>query len=170
MNMRLHLSFATLLALASTTTHAQQSPDRGGALAVPANRIVGLWDTEPLIRPCGSTEAPTPTHTTVLFNTGGTWVESPRFPPGGIPSPNGQVQRSGGLGTWSYSPLTAQYTAHMRFDWYLDGAYDGYMTVDRRILLSSNGLRAGGPVRATRYAADGSFVAQLCGSASAARL
>ena len=169
MNTTLQVSLATMLALASATAFAHD-PQRTGALNVAANRIAGLWDTQPLVRPCGSTVQPTPGHTTLLFNTGGTWVENPRFPPSGVPGPNGQIQRSGGLGTWSYNPDTAQYTAHMRFDWYLDGAYDGYQTVNRKILLSGNGQQAAGPVRSTRYAADGSVMAELCGSATGNRL
>jgi hypothetical protein len=173
MNKTLPLSLLAVLAIASASANAnaQQSPARTGSLAVPANRIVGLWDTQPSVAPCG---APPPTspngRTTLLFITGGAWVESPQFPPSGIPGPGGVSQRSGGLGVWSYNPQTNQYTAHMQFDWYLNGAYDGHQTVDRTILLSGDGKLASGPVLSTRYAADGSVIVELCGSATGSRL
>lgn len=171
MNKSLPLSLIAVLAVASATAHAQQNPARTGSLAVPANKIVGLWDTQPSVAPCGGPSPAGPHgHTTLLFNAGGTWVENPQFPPSGVPAAGGVSQRSGGLGVWSYDPLTARYTAHMRFDWYLNGVYDGYQTVDRTILLSSDGKLASGPVRSTRYAADGSVIVKLCGSAVGARL
>lgn len=171
MNKTLPLSLIAMLAIASTTANAQQGPSRTGRLAVPANRIVGLWDTQPAVKPCGSSLPAVPAgHTTLLFNAGGTWVENPRFPPDGV-IVNGSVQkRSGGLGVWSYDPLTARYTARMQFDWYADGVYSGYQTVDRTILLSSNGNLASGPVRSVRHAADGSVIAELCGTGSGTRL
>ena len=171
MNKRLPLSLLAVLAIASATASARQSPASTGSLPVPANKIVGLWDTQPSVAPCGSPPPTGPTgRTTLLFITGGTWVENPRFPPSGIPGTDGVSQRSAGLGVWSYDPRTAQDTAHMQFDWYLDGAYDGYQTVDRTILLSSDGKLASGPVRSTRYAASGSVLMELCGSAAGTRL
>jgi hypothetical protein len=172
MNKRLPLSLLAVLAIASATASAQQSPGRTGSLAVPANKIVGLWDTQPSVAPCGSPPPTGPTgRTTLLFISGGTWVENPRFPPSGVPGAGGGVsQRSAGLGVWSYDPQTTQYTAHMQFDWYLDGVYDGYQTVDRSILLSSDGKLASGPVRSTRYAANGSVLMELCGSGAGTRL
>jgi uncharacterized protein (DUF2147 family) len=171
MNKTLLLSLTTALAIASATADAQQSPATTGSLAVAANRIVGLWDTQPSIKPCGSPLPATPTgHTTLLFNAGGTWIENPRFPPDGIVVDGSVQKRSGGLGTWSYDPLTARYTAHMRFDWYVDGIYSGYQTVDRTILLNSTGNLASGPVRSTNHAADGSVIVELCGSAVGTRL
>jgi hypothetical protein len=169
MTTNLHLPIAIVLALASATTLAHD-PQRTGALNVPANRIAGLWDTQPSIKLCGSPGPGTPGHTTVLFHAGGTWVENPRFPPSGVQTPDGRIQRSGGFGIWRYNPDTGQYTARMRIDWYLDGVYDGYQTVNRKILLSNNGQLAAGPVRSTRYAADGSVVAEYCGSSAGTRL
>lgn len=43
-------------------------------------------------------------------------------------------------------------------------------SVHRTILLSSNGNTAAGPVRTTRYTANGAIVMELCGSASSTRL
>jgi hypothetical protein len=171
MNKSLHLSLLAALTIASATANAQQnSPARTGGLSVPANKLVGLWDTQPSVGPCGSAPPAAVGHTTLLFNAGGTWIENPRFPPDGVVV-NGSVQkRSGGLGIWSYNPLTARYTAHMQFDWYADGVYSGYQTVDRTIQLSGDGKLAAGPVRSTRHAADGSVLMELCGSAVGNRL
>ena len=80
------------------------------------------------------------------------------------------IPRVEGLGTWKFNPETRQYRMHLLFDWYLpDGTYDGHQTVDRLFLMSSDGKRVAGPVRAVRYAADGSVMGQLCGHAVSTR-
>ena len=93
-----------------------------------------------------------------MFYAGGTLTELPRFPP-----PNAS-ERTFALGTWSYDPLVGRYKAHFRFDWYVNGAYNGYQTVDREMLLSSDGRQLAGPVRSTRYAVDGSTILEVCGN------
>jgi hypothetical protein len=166
MNTRLHLSLIAVLALGSTAAQAQQSPARTGALAVPANRIVGLWTTEAAVSPCGS-PLPSPQRiNTLLFHAGGTLNENSLFPPGG----DGTLQRSTGLGTWSYNPQTGRYAMHLRFDRYANGVYVGYAMVDRSLTLSGNGQQAAGPVDATFNAIDGSVIVHLCGSAVSTRI
>jgi hypothetical protein len=162
---------ALLLALGAATAAA--GPANTGALGVPANRIVGLWSTEGLVRPCGTALPLSPVRNTLLFQAGGTVVENPRFPPGGAPNVFGVPginQRGQALGTWEYDPATDRYWMHLRFDWFVDGAYHGYMTVDREIQLSGNGLQASGPVWSTRYTVDGNVIAQVCGEAVSTRL
>ena len=108
-----------------------------------------------------------------MFSAGGTFFDNPRFPPGGNPNIGGIAgthQRSLGVGTWSYNPLTSQYTVSNRFDWFVNNVYHGYQTVDRQILLSLDRNLATGPVRTVRYAANGSIVSELCGSAESRRL
>ena len=166
MNNTLPLSLIAVLAIASATANAQQSPARTGSLSVPANRIVGLWTTDAAISPCGSGQTPSPQRiNTLLFHAGGTLNENPLGPPGG----DGE-QRSTGLGTWSYSPQTGQYALRLRFDRYSNGVYVGYTTVDRSITLSGDGQQAAGPVRATFRTAGGSVLFELCGSAVSQRL
>ncbi|GAB3381127.1 hypothetical protein [Lysobacter fragariae] len=146
-------------------------PATTGALATPANRIVGTWANEARIGPCGGA-AGAPGSQTLLFNAGGTFLDNPRFPPAGIPVP-GTTQRryrSVGVGTWSLNPDNGQYSVDQRFDWYLDSQYDGYQTVHRTILLSTDGNQAGGPVITRRYAADGSLMSEMCGSALSTRI
>ena len=139
-------------------------PVHEGALSVPANRIVGLWSSQAAISPCGSGQTPPLQRiNTLVFNAGGTVVENP------IGSPEFN-QRSMGLGIWSFNPLTAQYTLHLRFDWFVDGAYSGYQVVDRTILLSNDGQQASGPVHSTRYTAAGSVIVEVCGDAVSQRL
>jgi len=168
-------SLATALSallLASTSSWAVD-PAHNGALNVPANRIVGLWITAAAVSPCGSGLPPAPLQNTILFNAGGTVVESPVIPPGGIPGASGVPginQRGQALGTWYYNPVSKQYSVKLRFDWYVDGQYHGYQTVDRVISLTSNGNEAVGAVQSTRYAADGSTIVQVCGDAVSDRL
>jgi hypothetical protein len=162
---------ALLLALGAATAAA--GPANTGALGVPANRIAGLWSTEGLVRLCG-TELPfSPVRNTLLFHAGGTVVENPRTPPGGVQNAfgvPGTNQRGQALGTWEYHPATNRYWIHLRFDWFVDGVYHGYMTVDREIQLSTDGLQGSGPVSSTRYTADGTVIAQVCGEAVSSRL
>ena len=91
-----------------------------GALNVPANRIVGLWTTEASTRPCGTTLPLTPLRNTILFHAGGTALANSQFPLTGVstvPGIPGINQRGQDLGTWSYNPLTSQYTIKLRFVW-----------------------------------------------------
>lgn len=167
MNKALPLSLLAVLAIASAAANAQQSPARTGSLAVPANRIVGLWATEAAVSPCGSGETPSPQRiNTLQFNAGGTLNENPLFPPGG----DGEQQRTAGLGTWSYSPRTGQYAMHLRFERFVNGVYVGHATVDRSLTLSGDGQQVAGPVEAKFFALDGSVIVHLCGSAVSTRL
>ena len=164
--MNLHIALLAV-AIASVASPAAATPPHTGALGVPANTIAGVWASFAAVAPCGSPPPSTFTRVnTLLIAAGGGVVENPRIPPGGV----GPVARSIGLGGWSYNPTTAQYRLHLQFDWYLNGAEDGYQTVDRTIILSGDGRHTAGPVQSTRYAADGSVVARLCGRAMSERL
>jgi hypothetical protein len=142
-------------------------------VGVPANGIVGLWSSDATVQPCGSTLPFTPVRNTILFQAGGTVIATPRFPPAGVPNVYGvpgNNQRTQDMGTWSYDALTQEYTVKLRFDWYVDGQYHGYQTVDRTIALNDAGDAGIGPVRSTRYAADGTFIIAVCGEAMSERL
>lgn len=168
---RLALSSALVVLSALSTVSASANPAVTGAFPGPANRIVGLWSTDGMVGPCAS--APfIPIVNTLLFHAGGTVVENPRFPPGGVPNVFGVPgvnQRGQGLGTWLYHPASERYFVHLQFDWFVDGVYHGYMTIDREMVLSSDGNLASGPVVAVRYAVDGNPLVQLCGSAESER-
>lgn len=174
MNILLSIPLALTLAVASTPAPAANTVSSTGLLPVPANHLVGFWRTDTYVSPqaCtpGAPEPPLVGHNTMVFNAGGTLVENPQVSPAGVP---GQPQlRTFGLGNWSYDVRTRQYSVLVRFDWYAssDGAYLGYMEVDRTILLSNDRDTASGPVVATRYAPDGSVVAQVCGHGISQRL
>jgi hypothetical protein len=163
-------AIALLSTLASPVAVA--GPADTGALNVPANRIVGLWRTDGIVAPCGVTPF-IPIWNTLLFQAGGTVVENAPFPPEGVPNiygVQGINQRNNGIGTWSYDPSSNRYAMQLRFDWFVDNVYHGYMTIDRDIQLSSDGMQAGGPVWVTRFAADGSVILPLCGEATSTRL
>jgi len=156
------LLFLAMPAFAATT----------GAAATRVNQIVGAWSNQATVGPCGGTAGPAQ-YQTVVFNAGGTFLDNPRFPPGGILNANGipgTNQRSIGVGTWSYDHVSGEYTVDQRFDWYVDNVYNGYQTVHRSILLSNDGNQGAGPVETVRYATDGSVVSQQCGNATATRL
>jgi hypothetical protein len=144
-----------------------------GALNVPANRIVGLWSNLGSVSPCDSGLAPGVVSNVLLFHAGGTVSENAPFPPSGVPNVYGVPginQRNNGLGTWAYEPSNHTYTVHLRFDWWVNGAYHGYQTVDRLALMSPDGVTFSGPVRSVRYALDGSVIIDLCGDATSTRL
>lgn len=171
--MKLHTALLAVVGLTVTVPAGAADPATSGALGVPANRLVGLWSTQAAVSPCGSNVPPSPVRNTIVFHAGGTVAENARFPPTGVPNVYGVPGinwRSTGLGTWSYDPTTSRYSMHLRFDWFVDGIYHGYQTVDRELLLSNDGLQAAGPVHTVRYATNGSTIIELCGTSVSDRL
>lgn len=162
MQARLALIAALLVATAPACASDHRAATTG-APAVPANRIVGMWNNDSAVGPCGG-EAVMNGQNTVIFIAGGTLVDNPRAP-AGTPT-----QRSIGMGTWSYNPATGKYFQRVHFYWFVNGDYDGYQTVDRTFLVSNDGNQLSGPVTTIRYNADGSVRANLCGSAVSTRL
>jgi hypothetical protein len=164
--MKLHSALlAAAILTVATPALAQGGPANTGAIAVPANRIVGLWETLATVRPCNIPGAPArDVRNNLLFHAGGTVTENP----GGLPSVTGP-SRSFGLGTWLYDPDTDRYTGSLRFDTYLNGAYSGYTTIDRDIALEGADT-AGGAVVVSVYGATGNQLVQLCGAATQHRL
>lgn len=163
---------ATLFLSTIVSPLAVAGPADTGALNVPANRIVGLWHTEGVVGPCGVTPN-NPIRNTLLFHAGGTVVENSPFPPEGVLNAFGVAgtnQRNNGIGTWSYDPASKRYAMHLRFDWFVNNVYHGYMTIDRDLRLSSDGLQVSGPVWVTRFAADDTQILQLCGEVTSTRL
>ena len=140
-------------------------PATTGALATPANRIVGLWAVEATVRLCSNPAAtPRVIRNTLLFHAGGTVTENP----GTLPTVAG-AGRSFGIGTWNYDPASERYGGMLRFDNYLNGVYSGYQTVDRDLQL--NGDDAGnGAVVVTSYNTDDVALVQLCGTFVQTRL
>ena len=164
--MKLHnaLLAAAILTVA-TPALAQSGPNNTGAIAVPANRIVGLWEAVASVRPCNIPTAPArDVRNNLLFHAGGTVTENP----GGLPNAIGP-SRSFGLGTWRYDPDSNRYTGTLRFDTYLNGVYTGYTTIDRDIALGGTDT-AVGPVVVTAYDTSGTQLIQLCGIANQHRL
>jgi hypothetical protein len=164
--MKLHTAWlaAAILTVASPAL-AQSGPANTGVLAVPANRIVGLWEATATVRPCNVPGAPARNvRNNLLFHAGGTVTENP----GGLPSVAGS-SRSFGLGTWRYDPDNERYTGNLRFDTYLDGVYSGYTTIDRDIGLEDADTAAG-PVVVSVYDSNGNPLVQLCGTAIQHRL
>ena len=166
------LAFILCSALLASTAGAVP-PAASRVKSVPADRIVGLWSSEGETRPCGSTLPFVPTRNSILFQAGGTVITSPQFPPGGVPNVYGVLginQRSQDMGTWSYDPLTREYTIKLRFDWYVDGQYHGYQTLDRTLALNTQGDAGIGTVHSTRYTAEGNVIIEVCGDAISERL
>ncbi|CAN5621713.1 hypothetical protein BH23PSE2_BH23PSE2_12570 [soil metagenome] len=159
-----------LALLASAATVQAGGPATTGALATPANRIVGLWANVAQVGSCETGILGPQQRQTLMFNAGGTFVDNARFPPQGITTPGGVVQRSFGIGVWSYDPAVGQHSLRQQFDFYLSNAYDGYQVIERTMQLSNDGNQITGPVVATRYNADGTERLRQCGAAVSTRL
>ena len=164
--MKLNFAFlAAAILTVATPALAQSGPATTGALPVPANRIVGLWEAVGTVRPCNIPTAPArEVRNNLLFHAGGTVTENP----GALPSVIGP-NRSSGLGTWRYDEDSGRYTGMLRFDTYLNGVYSGYTTVDRNLTMDGADSAAG-PVVVTAYDAAGNQLIQLCGTATQRRL
>lgn len=164
--MKLHSAlFAAAILTVASPALAQSGPASTGAIAFPANRIVGLWEAVATVRPCNNPAAPArDVRNNLLFHAGGTVTENP----GGLPSVTGP-SRSFGLGTWRYDPDSNRYTGMLRFDTYLNGVNTGYTTIDRDTVLEGADT-AVGPVVVTVHDINGNQLVQLCGTATQHRL
>ena len=149
----------SLLAFAATSP-AIQGPARTGAVATPANRIVGLWSTQGTVSGCATGVPVIQVRNNVLYHAGGTATEN--IAPTQI--------RNQGLGVWSYDQSTGLYTTHFRFDRFANGIYSGYTIIDKEGQMSADGQEFTGPVRATLYAPDGHVIVELCGEPVSERL
>jgi hypothetical protein len=164
MKLRTALLAAAILAVV-TPALGQSGPASTGAIADPANRLVGLWVAVGTVRPCNNPAAPPrEVRNNLLFHAGGTLTENP----GGLPSVTGP-SRSFGLGTWRYHPDGQRFTGMLRFDTYLNGVYTGYTTIDRDIVMEDADTTAG-PIVVTGYDSNDNPLFQLCGTAIQHRL
>ncbi|GAA4854776.1 hypothetical protein [Luteimonas vadosa] len=168
MNLLRPLCILTLLASAGTVD--AQGPATTGALATPANRIVGTWANVARVGSCATGVLGPALNQTLMYNAGGTMLDNPRFPPQGIATPGGVVQRSIGIGTWTYDPVSGQHFVRQQFDFFLSNVYDGYQVIETTRQLSNDGNRLTGPVVASRYNAAGELLFQQCGEAVSTRL
>ncbi len=159
-----------LALLASAASVQAGGPATTGALATPANRIVGRWANVAQVGSCETGILGPQLRQTLMYNAGGTMVDNSRFPPQGITTPGGVVQRTIGMGVWSYHPATGQHSVRHQFDFYLSNAYDGYMVVETTRQLSNDGNTLTGPVVTTRYNAGGTERFRQCGVAASTRL
>lgn len=168
--MNLLRSFCTLALLAAACPALAGGPATTGGLDTPANRIVGTWSNISQVGSCVTGVLGPAQRQTLLFHAGGTFLDNPRFPPQGITTPAGVLQRSVGLGTWSYEPASGQHSLRQQFDFYLGNVYDGYQVIERTMLLSNDGNQISGPVLAIRFNAAGAETSRLCGEALSTRL
>ena len=167
-------ALAGIAGVAAATTAALGTSDNVQIVSGwAASRIVGAYQTDADVRKCGTTFPLNHVTNNIIFNAGGTVIESPRFPPVGdyngfgIP---GLFTRTIGLGTWSYNPAKRSYSMSLRYDYFVDGVYYGMGTVDRDIVLSADGKLASGPVKSSIYTTAGSTIVDLCGDAVSKRL
>lgn len=148
-------------------------PFTTGSLRTPASRIVGLWNAVVEVGPCGGVPG-NRVAATINYHSGGTLSETNTMPISGVPNMQGVPglnQRGPGFGTWAYNPRTGKYRLTLRFNWFVDGYYNGYQQIERNdVVMSHDGKALTGPVRATRYRADGSKYAEFCGTETATRL
>ena len=144
-------------------------PTTTGALAVPANRIVGTWYIQASVDGANCTSGvpgpPLAVRTYLVFHAGGTITEMPRIPVTNIPAP-----RTFGIGNWYYDKVRDAYYGTLRFDWYSNGIAQGYQTVDREIFLDADANSMSGSAVSVRYLENGTEVYSQCGPANGTRL
>lgn len=148
--------------LAGNAVAAQRlSPDRTGAWAVPANRIVGLWDINVTSGPClgGPTRSFVSNHT---YHAGGTLTDAGRVPP---------TTRGPGQGIWEYQG-PGRYKIRFQFNRFLpDGSFDGVQEVrNNNLMLNAAGTAYTTSIYTRVLNPDGSLRTELCGAANAQRI
>ena len=148
----------SLVLLTSTATAAE--PAGTGLLAVPANRIVGLWQMRVSVAPC----AGGPSRNFIAYNTfhgGGTMSDTNAAPP---------TTRGPGQGVWRYMGQ-GLYKARFQFFRYLpDGSYDGVSDIHLGMSLAANASQLTQDVRGHNLNPDGSLRLELCGTAVGERV
>lgn len=174
MNNKTALAVA-VLTLSTAASAAQPGADHknGVVWGWGAGRIVGTYQSNAQVRPCGTFLPYVPVLNTISFQAGGTLIENARFPPAGVPNVfgiPGLFTRTIGLGSWSYNPPTHTYSMSLRYDFFENGAFYGTGVVQRDIQLNADASAGSGSVHATTYAADGSVIVDLCGEATSTRL
>src|SRR5688500_5337965 len=117
------------LALMTGTATSAEPAGTTGLLAIPANRIVGLWQMRVSVAPCGGG----PSRNFIAYNSfhgGGTMSDTNAAPP---------TTRGPGLGVWRYMGM-GLYKARFQFFRYLpDGSYDGVSDIRVEMSLAANG-------------------------------
>lgn len=160
--MKLHSTILaiSLALLAGNAAASHPSAVESGALPVPANRIVGLWETTVTIGPCQG--GPTFTFDGAsVFHAGGTLSETNQGPP---------TSRGPSQGIWRYKGHR-QYKTKFRFFSYLpDGTFDGTQEVTTTTVLNARATQYDATVFARFFNPDGSLRVELCGSATADRV
>jgi hypothetical protein len=172
MNSKMVLA-VTILALSSAANAAAPGPQKAQVVwGWGAERLVGTYQSDAQVRPCGTSAPYMPVLNTISFNAGGTVVENARFPPTGVLNVfgiPGLFTRSIGLGSWSYNPSSRSYSMSLRYDFFENGVFYGTGVVNRDIQLRADGNTTSGSVRSTVYTSGGSVIVDLCGEAVSKR-
>lgn len=128
----------------------------------PESRLIGTWHMAVSVGSCIDPAAP-PNRFFALntFHAGGTLSDTNTFP---------TTARGPGQGVWSYDPRTRQYTGHMNFMRFVNGAFDGLQDSTTTISLDGNPRFLHGTIRAYMRNVDGSVRAELCGSVTGERM
>ena len=154
--------FALLTAaLALVTGLVSAHPPRDGRLPTPANRIVGSWQLNVAVGPCGG---PT-TIQFIGFNTfhaGGTLSDANTAPP---------ASRGPGMGVWAHTGGDT-YRSRFRFARFnpATGAFLGMQDVRQQAVLSDDGNSIETTVDARVIDQAGNEVGRVCGAATGQRV
>lgn len=164
MNTRSMLLAATLAAMIAPAFAENPNPQQTGALPVPANRIVGLWQVDVTTAPCAGGPAVS-FAAFANFHAGGTLSDTNTFP---------TAARGPGMGIWRYLGRdhhgNARYRVRFQFFRYVDGALDGVQDIGGTVRLAPGGASYVHEVRARALNNDGSVRVELCGTALAERV
>ena len=158
---KLTISVALLLTL-SVSAHAQiQLPRLPPQFVPPAERIIGLWNSEVDLGPCAGGPR-FQGRGLNAFHAGGTLAEVGSPPP---------TTRGPSLGVWSFNRGTQRFDARMQFIRYLpDGSFDGFTDIHRELQLSFDAQQYSDQIVARVLNSDGSVRVELCGTAIGTRV
>jgi len=154
---------ASLLLLAvlaaAPASQAREHLSQSGLFPSPANRIVGVWNSDVTLRPCGPGPVIASFKALATFHAGGTLSDANNTP---------SALRTAGHGIWRYVQGNQYKTRFQIFRFLPSGAYDGYADVDTIVQLSGNTSTS--TVVATNFNPDGTERGTLCGTANGTRL
>lgn len=150
-----------LLALlaAAPASQGREHPGQTGLFPSAANRIVGVWNSDVSLRPCGGGPVIASFKALATFHAGGTLSDANNTP---------SALRTAGHGIWRYVQGNQYKTRFQIFRFLPSGAYDGYADVDTILNLSGNTTTT--TVVATNFNPDGTERGTLCGTANGTRL
>ena len=163
MNKPLSLSLLSIaLLLGSADAQAIDATlQNAGLPPLPANRIVGTWQSDIALRPCAGGPVLVNGSAMATFHAGGTLTDTAPSPP---------MLRSPGHGGWRYLGGDRYQTRFVVYQFLPTGVYDGYFDIRTTVILGANRSSNTSSIVARRHNADDSLRIAMCGDGVGERI